>query len=48
MADASAQPVPRLGRPAEISAMVTFLASPRSDYTTGATFRVDGGASKGK
>lgn len=42
------QPVPRLGRPAEIAAAVTFLASPRSDYTTGATLRIDGGASSGR
>ena len=42
------QPVPRLGRPAEIAAAVAFLASPRSDYTTGATLRIDGGASNGR
>jgi NAD(P)-dependent dehydrogenase (short-subunit alcohol dehydrogenase family) len=42
------QPVPRLGRPSEIAAAVTFLASPRSDYTTGAILRVDGGACKGR
>jgi 3-oxoacyl-[acyl-carrier protein] reductase len=44
----SPQPVLRLGRPAEIAAAVTFLASPRSDYTTGATLRVDGGSAKGR
>lgn len=43
----SPQPVPRLGRPAEIAAAVAFLASPRSDYTTGTTLRLDGGAAKG-
>lgn len=42
------QPVPRLGRPAEIAAAVAFLASPRSDYTTGATLRVDGGTLSGR
>ena len=43
----SPQSVPRLGRPAEIAAAVTFLASPLSDYTTGTTLRLDGGATKG-
>ena len=42
--DVSPQPIPRLGRPAEIAAAVAFLASPRSDYTTGTLMRVDGGA----
>lgn len=42
------QPVPRLGRAEEIAAAVVFLASPRSDYTTGTTLRIDGGASKSK
>jgi NAD(P)-dependent dehydrogenase (short-subunit alcohol dehydrogenase family) len=37
------QPVPRLGRAEEIAAAVTFLASPRSDFTTGALLRIDGG-----
>lgn len=40
----SIQPVPRLGRPEEIAAAVAFLASPRSDYTTGAALRIDGGS----
>jgi NAD(P)-dependent dehydrogenase (short-subunit alcohol dehydrogenase family) len=44
----SPQPVPRLGRPAEIAAAVVFLASPRSDYTTGALLRIDGGGEKGR
>lgn len=42
------QPVPRLGRAEEIAAAVVFLASPRSDYTTGTTLRIDGGAAKSK
>ncbi|MGE3691672.1 MAG: SDR family NAD(P)-dependent oxidoreductase [Novosphingobium sp.] len=37
------QPVPRLGRAEEIAAAVAFLASPRSDFTTGALLRIDGG-----
>jgi NAD(P)-dependent dehydrogenase (short-subunit alcohol dehydrogenase family) len=40
------QPVPRLGRPAEIAAAVAFLASPRSDFTTGARLRIDGGSTR--
>jgi len=37
------QPIRRLGRVEEIAAMAAFLASPRSDFTTGAVIRVDGG-----
>ncbi|WP_062350892.1 SDR family NAD(P)-dependent oxidoreductase [Herbidospora yilanensis] len=33
----------RIGLPEEYADMVTFLASPRSGYVTGATLRVDGG-----
>jgi glucose 1-dehydrogenase len=36
-------PLRRLGKPQDISAMAAFLASPDSDYVTGATFFVDGG-----
>ena len=41
------QLVRRLGRPQEIASAVAFLASPLSDYTTGATLRVDGGQIRG-
>ena len=44
----SPQPVPRLGRPAEIAAAVAFLASPLSAYTTGTTLRIDGGVTSGR
>jgi NAD(P)-dependent dehydrogenase (short-subunit alcohol dehydrogenase family) len=37
--------IERLGTPEEIGAAVTFIASPLSDYTTGAYWRVDGGTS---
>ncbi|MDB5686940.1 MAG: short-chain dehydrogenase, partial [Rhizorhabdus sp.] len=33
----------RIGRPADIGAAVTFIASPAADYITGAHLRVDGG-----
>ena len=36
-------PLKRIGRPEEVSAMVTFLASHEASYVTGATFFVDGG-----
>jgi 3-oxoacyl-[acyl-carrier protein] reductase len=32
-----------LGRPDEIAAAVTYLASPHADYVSGAALRVDGG-----
>ncbi|MFF7335349.1 SDR family NAD(P)-dependent oxidoreductase [Streptomyces sp. NPDC008150] len=35
--------VGRIGRPHEYAALVTYLASPRSDYINGSTLRVDGG-----
>jgi 3-oxoacyl-[acyl-carrier protein] reductase len=36
-------PVGRLGEPRELGDLVTFLASPRADYITGATYQIDGG-----
>jgi 3-oxoacyl-[acyl-carrier protein] reductase len=39
-------PLRRIGRPEELAALVTFLASPLSAYITGATIPVDGGAIK--
>lgn len=35
--------VGRFGKPEEVAALVTFLASPRADYITGSNFRIDGG-----
>jgi NAD(P)-dependent dehydrogenase (short-subunit alcohol dehydrogenase family) len=36
-------PMNRVGRVDEITGLITFLASKRADYITGANFRVDGG-----
>lgn len=41
----STHPIGRIGTPAEIAAMAVYLASDESAFTTGAEFRVDGGAS---
>ena len=38
------QTVGRLGQPRDIAAAVCFIASPLSDFMTGTTFRIDGGA----
>ena len=35
----------RAGKPAEIAAMVAFLASPKSDYTSGVVVTLDAGVS---
>jgi len=36
-------PLGRLGKPADVSGLAVFLASPDSDYVTGTTYFVDGG-----
>jgi 3-oxoacyl-[acyl-carrier protein] reductase len=38
------QTVGRLGQPSDIAAAVVFLSSPLTDFMTGTTFRIDGGA----
>lgn len=38
-------PLGRMGDPEDITAAAIFLASPQSDYITGSSLRVDGGAS---
>ena len=38
------QTVGRIGQPRDIAAAVCFIASPLSDFMTGTTFRIDGGA----
>jgi 3-oxoacyl-[acyl-carrier protein] reductase len=40
-------PMGRLGTPAEFAALVTFLASERSSYITGAAIQIDGGWYRG-
>lgn len=42
---AQPNPLGRVGKPAEIAAAITFLASSRASFITGATLHVDGGAS---
>jgi 3alpha(or 20beta)-hydroxysteroid dehydrogenase len=37
------QPIPRIGQPAEVSALVVFLASDEASYCTGHEFVIDGG-----
>lgn len=41
--DAAGIPLGRLGNPAEVAAVVVFLASPRASYLTGQSILVDGG-----
>ena len=38
------QPIPRIGRPDEVSYMALYLASDQGSFVTGQTFVVDGGA----
>ena len=39
----SVVPIKRMGTPEDIAGVVTFLASPESDYMTGQVISVDGG-----
>lgn len=44
---ADATPCSRLGQPDELAALITFLASERAAYITGASIPVDGGLHRG-
>lgn len=39
----AAQPVGRMGQPAEIAALVAFLVSPEAGFITGSAYDIDGG-----
>lgn len=39
-------PLGRIGKPEELAALVTFLASEQASYITGTTIQVDGGANR--
>jgi 3-oxoacyl-[acyl-carrier protein] reductase len=39
-------PMGRIGKPEELAALVTFLASEKASYISGTTIQVDGGASR--
>jgi 3alpha(or 20beta)-hydroxysteroid dehydrogenase len=41
-------PIPRIGTPEEVAALMVFLASDESSYCTGAEFVIDGGYTAGK
>jgi len=43
----AAIPLKRMGDPAELGALVAFLASQKASFITGATIAVDGGATRG-
>lgn len=43
----AAIPLQRLGRAEELADLVVFLSSGRAGYITGATFRIDGGLTRG-
>ncbi|MDH4096035.1 MAG: SDR family oxidoreductase [Betaproteobacteria bacterium] len=40
-------PIGRFAQPAEIAALIAFLASERNSYISGATISIDGGATRG-
>lgn len=43
----SAQPIPRLGQPEDVSTMALYLACSASSFVTGQTFVIDGGTTIG-